>query len=191
MASDHARRSRPYWHVDAKWIAGLLLTLVLNLTLLLYGLVQVTAEEPAVDAMSMAMPLALSRNGLDNKTEAEEIRQRLRESPDGSIQPIPGLRLVVREKDIEGLSPREMRLYFFHQLAEPIYRGGSQGLVDMADDPEMRKSVQEGAGSLSMLTIETHIWLQRVLTILVTASFVVLIPLVLFSHRFGRLGSPG
>ncbi|MBI2940401.1 MAG: hypothetical protein HYY04_08180 [Chloroflexi bacterium] len=191
MSADHTAHTRPYWHLDAKWIAGLLLAFVLGLTLLVYNLVQITAEKPAVDALSTAMALAFSRNGLDDETEIAEVRQRLRASPGGTFQPIPGLRVVVQERDIADLSPREARLYFFRQLAEPLYRGGPEELAALADDPAMRQQMAQGVGPLGLLTRQTHETLQGVLRFLGIASVVLAALLVLFSYRFGRLASPG
>lgn len=191
MNRAHAPNPRPYWHVDGKWSAGLLLLFVLGPTLLLYSLVQVTAEKPAVDTLTMALALSFSRQGLDDETEIAEMPQRLRASPGGSFQPIPGLRIVIHEQDIAGLSPRQARLSFFRQLAEPLYRQGPEGLIALADDPEMRKSMAGGAGPLGILSLQTHQSLQRALVVFGIVCLVLLVPLVWFSHRFGRLGSPG
>ncbi len=107
------------------------------------------------------------------------------------MQPIPGLRLTVRGADIAGLSPREARLWLFRQLAEPLYRGGPAALAGLADDPEMRQAISAGVGALAFFSAETHEALKGVLTILAIPCLVLLIPLVGFSHRFGRIGSPG
>jgi len=191
MNSEHLPKPRPYWHVDAKWITGLLLTAVLSLTLLVYNLVQVTAEKPAIDTVSAALALAFSPQGLDDEAGIAEFRQRLRASPEGGIQPIPGLRIIIREQDIANLTPREARLYLFRQLAEPLYQQGPQGLVALADDPEMQESMVGGIGPLNLFTLATHQQLQRVLVVLGIMCGVLLFPLILFSYRFGRLGSPG
>jgi hypothetical protein len=191
MSSEHTPKPRPYWHVDAKWIAGLLLSLTLSVTLLIFGLVQVTAEKPAIDVLTLGMALMYSPNGLDDETEIEEMRQLLEASPDGSIQPIPGLQISVRERDIEGLTPREVRLHFFRMWAEPVYQDGIEGLADLADDPELRSEIIEGGGLFNVLTLKTHQALQRGLVVAVIASLLLFIPLVIFSYRFGRIGSPG
>jgi hypothetical protein len=191
MDTDSAPNPRPYWHVDAKWITGLLLTFVLSLTLLVFNLSQVTQEKSAIDTVSTSLALVFSRQGLDDEQGIEDILKQLQASPDDQIQPIPGLRIFIREQDIANLSPREMRLYFFRQLAEPLYRQGPQGVMALAQDPEMQKGIAEGMGLLGFFTLETHQKLQRVLMILGIASFLLLLLLVLFSYKFGRIGSPG
>ncbi len=74
MSGQRASKQRPYWHVDAKWIAGLLLFFVLSAGLLVFNLVQITAEGPAVEMVSTAMALAFSQKGLDDETEIAEFR---------------------------------------------------------------------------------------------------------------------
>jgi hypothetical protein len=48
-----------------------------------------------------------------------------------------------------------------------------------------------GIGPLGIFTRETHQQLQGVLTTLGVVSLVLLVPLIVFSYRFGRLSSPG
>ncbi|MGC8787331.1 MAG: hypothetical protein ACP5Q1_07905 [Anaerolineae bacterium] len=191
MNSESVRKVRPYWHVDAKWVAGLLLVAVLSATLLVFNLVQLTAEQPATEIMATTIATLFSRRGLDDESEIAQMRLALRASPDGTLQPIPGLPIVIREKDIAGLSPRQIRLYAFRQLATPLYRKGAAGLAAQITDPEARKSLAGGIGILELFTLKTHQNLRRVFLLLVGACLVLLIPLVFFSYRFGRLGSPG
>jgi hypothetical protein len=191
LNSEPSPRPRPYWHVDAKWIAGLLLTFVLGPTLLVFGLTQATAEEPAVDTLSMILATSVSRKGLDDETEIAEFRRILAADADGEIQPIPGLAITVREADLADRTPRELRLWLVRQLAEPLYQGGGEGLAELATDPEMRLAVGQGVGALSVFSLETHLLLQRVLNVLAIVTGVLAIPLVYFSYRFGRLASLG
>lgn len=119
------------------------------------------------------------------------MRQALRASPDGTFQPMPGLPVVIREKDIVGLSPRQIRLYVFRQLAVPFYHKGVAGLTAEISDPVVRQSFAGGIGLLELFTLKTHQSLCRVLLVLLGICLLLLIPLVFFSYRFGRLGSPG
>jgi hypothetical protein len=191
LSDERALRPRPYWHVDAKWIVGLLLTLVLALTLLAFSLWQVTAEKPAVDTLSMLLAMSFSRNGLDDEGEIAEFRRMLQDDPDGEVRPFPQLAITVREEDLVDRTPRELRLWIFRQLAEPIYRGGAEGLGELATDAETQAAIGQGIGIASVFSRQTHDQLQRVLTVLALVSAALLIPLIYFSYRFGRLGSPG
>jgi hypothetical protein len=184
-------KPRPYWHVDAKWIAGLLLVFTLSAGLLLYGLVAVTSEPVAVRLLSVLLASAFSPAGLDAEGDLREMTEMLAASPDGSIQPIPGLRIVIHAEDIEGLSPREARIFFFRQMAEPLYRGGAEGLADLANNPEMKQSIVEGAGLMELFSQRTHDRLRELILIPLALSLLLGSFLVAFSYRFGRLFSPG
>jgi hypothetical protein len=191
MSSENTPKTRPYWHVDAKWLAGLVLAVLLNVTLVLSGLAQFTDQEPAVEVLTKSTALMFSPNGLDDETDIEIMRLVLALSPDGAIQPIPGMDISVRAEDIEGLTSRQIRLNFFQQWAEVIYQGGVQGLADLADDAALKEQILEGGAAFNLLTLETHRGVKLVYNFAIVACFFMLIPLVIFSYRFGRLGSPG
>lgn len=184
-------KTRPYWHVDAKWLTGIILTLTLSLSLLVFSLVSVTAEKPAIDTLTIGLALAFSQNGLDDEAGIAELRQALKLSPDGTIRPISGLKVVIREQDITGLTPRQVRLYLFRQIAEPLYKQGPEGLAALAGDPAMEKKMVEDSGALGFLTLKTHRTLNSIFLVLGAVSLVLFVPLVLFSYRFGRITSPG
>jgi hypothetical protein len=185
-------KARPYWHVDAKWITGILLLFLLNLTFVIFILVQVTAPKRGIDLLTILIASSFSREGLDQEADLDIMHQKIAESPNGAWQPIPSLNIVVRENDIDGLTPREMRLWFFRQLAEPLYYKGPQGLASLAPDPAMGKNMVEGGiGPFSFISAETHNKLQKIFYGMASSSLVLMGLLVFFSHRFGRLGSPG
>jgi hypothetical protein len=184
-------KPRPYWHVDAKWITAILLLFLLNMTFLLFILVQALAPQRGIDLLTVLIASSFSREGLDQEADLEIMHRKIAESPDGAWQPIPSLNIVVREQDIEDVSPREMRLWFFRQLAEPIYYEGQQGLASLASDPEMAKKMEGGIGPFGFISAESHGKLQKVFFVFGSISLVLLGLLVFFSYRFGRLGSPG
>jgi hypothetical protein len=184
-------KPRPYWHVNAKWITGILLFFVLGLTLLTYNLVQITNEQPAVEAVTTALALSFSPQGLDDEKDVNLFIKQLQKSPNSSLPPIPGLKIIVKESDIAGLSPREMRLYLFRQIAKPLYWQGPEGLIALTDDLVMKQKIAEGIGPISVLTLKTHQTLNKIFIVLLIISFALLLPLVFFSCRFGRLASPG
>lgn len=191
MNTERARKPRPYWHVDAKWMTSIILVVALSITLLLFNLWQLTAEEPAVEILSTAMALAFSPGGLDEAIDMAAVREQMQVSPDGAFHPLPGLPVTVREEDIADLSPREIRLFVFRQLAEPIYQGGVEGLAAQVGDPEAGASIVAAGKMLNLFSLETHQTLERPLAIAAALAGALLIPLVVFSYRFGRLGCPG
>src|SRR5688572_30224057 len=156
MNTNGFSKVRPYWHVDAKWITGILLLFLLNITFLSFILVQVTSADRGIDLLTIILASSFSRDGLDQEADLETMHQKISESPNGAWQPIPSLKIRVREEDIAGLTPREMRLWFFRQLAEPIYYEGQQGLAGLATDPEMAKNMEGGIGPFGFLSAQTH-----------------------------------
>lgn len=184
-------KPRPYWHVNVKWITGILLFFVLGLTLLTYNLVQITNEQPAVEAVTTALALSFSPQGLDDEKDVNLFIQQLRQSPNNSLQPIPGLKIIIKESDIAGLSPKETRLYLFRQIAKPLYWQGPEGLIALTDDLATKQKMAEGLGPISILTLKTHQTLNKIFIVLLIISLALFLPLVLFSNRFGRLASPG
>lgn len=191
MNTNGTSKPRPYWHVDAKWITGILLLFLLNITFLLFVFMQITAPERGIDLLTVMLASAFSRDGLDQQADLEIMHQKIAESPDGTWQPIPSLNIVVSEQDIAGLTPREMRLWFFRQLAEPIYYEGTEGLKSLATSSEMQKTMEGGIGPLGLISAKTHSKLQKIFFAFGFISLGLLGLLVFFSYRFGRLGSPG
>lgn len=191
MNTNESPKPRPYWHVDAKWISAILLLFLLSATFLTFMLVQITAAEQGVEILTVVLASSFSRDGLDQELDMEVINQMIAESPNGSWKPISGLNIVVREQDIAGLSPREIRLFYFRQMAEPLYYEGAQGLVNLSTDPGMQENMEGGMGPLSFINAETHTRLNNLFIVLSLVSLIFLGMLSYFSYRFGRLGSPG
>lgn len=189
-----SEKKRPYWHVDAKWISGILLLFLLNVAFFVIILLQATAPEQGIALLSamLASSFSYEGGGLDATGDIEVMRQKVAESPDGTWQPIPDLQIVVHAADLEGKTPREMRLWFFRQMAEPLYYEGAQGLANLSTDPTMRENIlQGGGGVLSLVSAQSHARLLRVLALVGLVSLVGLALLVTFSYRFGKAGSPG
>ena len=193
MASDKVRKPRPYWHVDAKWITGILLLFLLTLTILIFILVQLTAPKQGIALLTtmLASSFSYESGGLDTPDDVNIMREKIAQSPNGEWQPIPGMQIVVRAEDIAGKTPREARLWFFRQWAEPLYYDGAEGLANLMTDPDMQKSVEEGVGPLGFMNAGTHSKLKIAFAISGAVSLLFLGLLAIFSYRFGRLGSPG
>jgi hypothetical protein len=184
-------RPRPYWHVDAKWICGLLLLVVLSLTFLVFVLHQITAAGRGIRLLTSFLASAYVPLGMEDEGDLEQARQRIAAAPNGEWQPIPGLEIRVRQGDIAGLSPRQARLWFFRQLAEPLYFEGAAGLARLATGPQTRAGLAQGIGPLDFISQQTHGQAQKALLVGGLAALLLGAALVFFSFRFGRLVSPG
>ena len=53
MSKQKSTKPRPYWHVDAKWITGILLVFTLSITFLVFNLGQITNAENGVDFLTL------------------------------------------------------------------------------------------------------------------------------------------
>lgn len=159
---------------------------------LVMGLGKLTERETAVPVMSTVMATMFSPTGLDDPGDIEIVKAQLRANPDKTIEPLPGVTITAAE--IEGKSPREIRLMIFRRLAEPIYDQGT-----FADAPKSSAEESSGlvtptadqVGLLVLLSNESHQLILRIQTWLLVASALLLLLLITLSTGFGRLASPG
>ncbi|MGH7196236.1 MAG: hypothetical protein ACREGJ_00535 [Candidatus Saccharimonadales bacterium] len=189
--SARAKKPRPYWHVDFKWITGLLLTVVLGVWLLVLVAYQITAPKPGIDITTNLMSSAFTREGQDDAKGLEELRAKIAESPDKTFRPFPGMPVAITEKDLE-LSPQQIRDKIFRQITEPLYYKGARGLAEeFTSDKAAQDKFVNDAGLISIISQERHrqlgdiAWKLGVVVLLLTAA------VVYFSHRWGRLVTPG
>lgn len=183
------KQPRPYWHVDAKWIFGIIFAMSLGISLLTYNLANITSEKTAVDTLTFVLASMYSPNGLDDPGDIEIIKSKMATDPNGTFQPIPNVNIVVKLSDVQGMTPREMRLFFFRQLAEPIYTGD---IASLSNDPAMAKVFLNDTRLVRMFaSTETHIMLQNIFLITAIISAICLIPFIIFSAGFGRLANVG
>jgi hypothetical protein len=188
----HAK-PRPYWHVDAKWIAGILLFFSLGTSLLVGAAHNLTEEKTAIEIGTVTIASLFSPDGLDAPGDLTPLREKLAASPDKKIAPIPNFpNATITEEDINTLSPRELRLKIFRQVVTPIYHKGVAGAAkDFTSDPAQQKQFTKDAQLLQLLTRQTHDTLGAVLMIGVGASIVLTLAFVFFSWRWGRVGNLG
>jgi len=186
-------KPRPYWHVDAKWFSGICLLFLASFTFLIYILWKVSARPTGTTLLTtlLASSFSYQNGGLDADGDIKVMRAFIDASPNGEWQPNPGLQITVHAEDIEGMMPREVRMWFFRQIAEPLYDEGAQGLVGIVTDPEMQKGMQESVRPLGFVSAEMHGRLWNVLVVSGVVSLAFLVLLIFFSYRFGRIGSPG
>lgn len=187
------RNPRPYWHVDAKWIVGLLLVAVLSGGLLVYGLYQVTERGPATRMIASGIGVyigsmlpAEARTAL-RLVEAETLR-RAAQSPNDQFQLLPLFNLTARGSEISHFTPEALEAYTSQRVAEAIYDKGAGGLAGILVG---QSTSPVDIGLLSALGPETHQALGRYAAVLGVVALILLVPLLFFSAGFGRLGSPG
>lgn len=184
MIKSTSPKKRPYWHVDAKWLTGIILVVLLNITFISFLLVQITSPKNGINLLAgiLASSFSFEGGGMDASGDIEVMREKIAESVDGKWRPIAGMEIFVQEEDIAGKTPREVRLWFFRQWAEPLYRDGAEGLKDLISDPEMEQGLDEGIGPLGFINAKTHGKLLVVFLVCGLTSLPFLLLLVYFSH---------
>ncbi|MDD3480642.1 MAG: hypothetical protein PHW75_00215 [Patescibacteria group bacterium] len=180
---------RPYWHVDAKWVFGIFFAIFLFLALFSYGVAKFTERENAVDIMSYIMASSFSPGGIDSTSEIDDLKDMIKLSDDGYVKPIEGLNIKIKGEDVEGKTPREVRLMIFSSIAGPVYDGGG-ALEGIAANEAAAKNIKDNLGLLSFMNSKYHdlFYSQAIVFSFIALAF--LAPLIYFSFHFGRLVSP-
>jgi hypothetical protein len=185
---------RPYWHIDAKWICGLLLIAALGFTTLVFSLLRITEEGPAVDTLTRVMAANYRPGLLEQGGQADRVLRQMESLVQTVIASLFGATPSRSESDATAEQPGPSA-EALRPVAEAYYAGGSRGArrVAAASEPipQIVKLVPEDQGLWSFYTLRMHEILQRVTLAGGAASLLLVVALISFSYRFGRLGSPG
>src|SRR3989344_8360523 len=174
---------RPYWHVDAKWVCGLLLILSLAITLFLFALVKLTDEKNGPTIAALAVGAAFIRG--DSAVNIEEARAEIAKRG-GQIQPLPNFPdIVITEADLD-LPLRDLKLKVFKPITDLIYQNGIEATAaKYAPTPEAKEQFINDAFFFKLFTKDTHRSLKGKLTILIIISLILLAGVVYFSAGWG------
>ncbi len=168
-----ADQQRPYWHIDAKWIFGIIFTIFLATSTFFYSLSVLTSKKVFVPIATYFVATQFSRNGLDDATEIEALKKRF----DGQkvIRPIPQVDVVITKEDLATLTPRQIRLKIFERVVEPIY--------------EQKRSQESMSqfGYLAFLNYETNLFFNNIFKTSLVPMFLFGLGLFWFSYKFGKL----
>ena len=169
-------RIRPAWHINAKWVVGLVLLPVFALTFLAFNLYLLTNRENGIPASANLLSALYSPNS--NIAESLiSVRQMIEKSTDKSFSPFPDKSIKITEEDLNKYSPQELKEKLFTQLAASIY--------------DSDESAPETVGLLIAFTKTGHAYIQKILLILLPIALVLMLLAVYFSYGFGRLATPG
>lgn len=187
------QKLRPYWHVDAKWVSGILLFFALSAALALFNLAALTERDFAVRATATVVAGFFSKDGLDDPKDVEVFRQRAATTPGETVAPIEQFPwITLTKKEIAELSPRELRVKIFSQITAPIYDKGLKGAAaDFTKNPIEQEQFVKQAGILGLVTKSTHQTIQTAFAITAILTVVLLGATIYFSAGWGRAVSPG
>lgn len=180
--------TRPYWHVDAKWFFGILAGLFLAQTLFTFCLYELTKKDIAVPIMATVTASMFSPNGLDEPGDIEKIKSDFKNTPGDTFKPIPTMNLTLNKKDIEGKSPKEIRIMIFTKFVEPVYTGELP--PEILGNPEAVEKFKKDTTLLRGLSANTHNGIKSVLTVFTVLTLLFLSLSIFFSYRFGRFVTP-
>ncbi|HJQ08106.1 MAG TPA: hypothetical protein VJ836_01340 [Candidatus Saccharimonadales bacterium] len=187
-----AKPVRPYWHVDLKWICGILLFFVLGAALLLYNLNSLTERDRAVTLSATIVASLFSKDGLDDEKSVAEFRQKAAATPGEMVAPIEQFPwLTVSKQEVATLSPRELRLAIFSKITGPIYDKGLKGAAaQFTNDPAEQEKFAKDAALLGVLTKTTHQAVQRAFIVTAILALLLMAAVIYFSAGWGRAVSP-
>lgn len=179
---------RPYWHVDAKWICGILLVFTLSATLILLSLANLTEKDRAPTVGALIIGMGFIRG---NTVDTEEAREALAEAG-GVIHPIPNIPSIeITEADL-ALSPSEISIKVFKPITESIYNEGIEATAEkFAATAEQKAKFINDAALFNIFTKDTHQTLNKFFRIFAVISLLLAAGVIYFSARWGRLSNLG
>ena len=187
---------RPSWQVDLKWLFGLACLISIIAAGALYSASKLTEREPATGIFSGVMATFAKEEA--SEESFDDLRALAAANPDETFT-IEGVTLPVKGAEIAALSYDEAVDLVVGRIANQLYTEGPDS-VEQYFQATPAAGSEEGSGGdgeefslgpFSLLTEDTHRTAGRVFTFSLIALPVFAIPLIFFSRRFGRLGSPG
>lgn len=169
---------RPYWHVDLKWIFGILTAFLLSIFLLLFTIGTLTSEKTAIPLAAQIVAMQFSKNGLDDVKDVEILKSKYLSTNHDTFYPLQGQDVSITRSDLQTLSPRELRLKIFRQIVEPFYY------------EKIDEKTKKQAGILAFINQTTHKIIDQITIISFILFVLSLTGLIFFSYQYGKLISP-
>lgn len=187
---------RHSWLVDAKWLFGLACLASIVVAGGLYSLSKLTERDPATGIFTGVMA-TFAKEG-EGSEEFDELQALAAANPDQDFT-IEGVSLPVEGRELVGLSYGEAVDLVVARIADRLYTEGPNSVEQFfVDVPEADsegspggEGEEFGLGPFSLLTQDSHDIVRRIFTFSLIPILILAVPLVFFSRRFGRLGSPG
>ncbi len=167
---------RPHWHINAKWMIGLVLVPIFALTFFAFNLFMLTNRENGIKTSANIISALYSPHS-NVAQSLIAVRQAIEKSPDKSFYPFPDKSIKITASDLNKYSGEELKNKLYTQLAASIYDSEDSSL----------KSV----GFLFAFTKAGHAFISKIFFILLPVTLVLLALVIYFSAGFGRLVTPG
>ncbi len=184
------------WRIDAKWLFGLICLSTIIVAGVLYSASKLTERDVATGIFSGVMT-TFAKEG-EGSEEFGEIQAQAAASPDEEFT-IEGITLPVKGSEIAGLSYDEAVDLVVGRIAQTLYTDGPDAVEQYfnatpaagSEEAPPAEGEEFSLGPFAVLTQDTHDIIRRIFTFSLIPILIFAAPLVFFSRRFGRLGSPG
>ena len=184
-------KPRPYWYVDMKWLFGILLVVVLGSWMLLLTAYRFTEPNTAIALTTNVLAGMFSGNNLDTTVGIDELKAKINASPTKSIQPITDFPVTITAQDVNTLSPRDLRLKLFGQIAKPLYYKGAKAYAqEITNDPAKQQKFENDVSLLGLITQSRHDLIGKIVVSAGVLALLLAGAVIYFSVGFGRLVSP-
>jgi hypothetical protein len=185
------KQPRPYWYVDFKWLFGIFAVIFLGASLLLFNLAALTERSSATTISATLVASMFSPEGLNDDKGIEELKKQIESLSGDVVVPIEAFPwLHISKNDIIDLSPRDLRIFVFKQMTEPIYDKGLEAFsAEITSNKSDQKEFINQAFLLRIFTKSTHDILQTAFYITLTIAIACVSLVAYFSSAWGRLVS--
>ena len=162
---------------------------LLNICLAVAILYQITTPQMSNLIVTTTIASLFSPKGLDDPSDINQIRQQVKSNKPLVI--VPGINLNISGKEIENLSPRQTRLLIAGKLTANLYKQGSEGIANMADNIEMQKKIIEGFKFFNFFTEKSHKILFQILLWSGIFSILLFSAYIWITFKLGKFLTPG
>jgi hypothetical protein len=178
---------RASWLVDAKWVTGLLCLFCVLAAGFLYSVTALTGRETATGIFTATVGGTVNSQLSDE--EYASVSAAAAASPDAEYN-VGATTLTVKGSELTGISKDQAVALVVSRIAVVHYEQGpdaAETLITASGEDGRQFSI----GPVRPLTKKTHDSVRPYYLGLAGAALGLIAPLVFFSRRFGRLGSPG
>jgi hypothetical protein len=178
---------RASWLVDAKWVAGLICLFCLLVSGILYSVTALTGRETATGMFTATVGGTVNSQLSDEEYAAVSAAAAANPTAEYNVG---ATTVMVKGSELAGLSKDQAVALVVSRIAVVHYEQGpdaAEALITASGEDGREFSI----GPVRPLTKNTHDAVHPYYVGFGLAAIALAAPLVFFSRRFGRLGSPG
>ncbi|MFC1618176.1 hypothetical protein ACFL2B_02755 [Patescibacteria group bacterium] len=193
-----SKKDRPSWFIDAKWVCALLFIAVFGMSLISYNAMQLTSREKAVETLTGVIETTLDRAEGDLTEQIEKYQAELQASDTNGDQENlsdsrigQALNLFFPDTKILNTSTENLKTDFLKNVAVPVYEDGVGIVFSLLKGVDYAGYIDSGLQNVKIYSDETHAALQAWFGWTLFFSILLLLGVIYFSWRFGKLFNAG